>query len=331
VKRRRPWWFKLALACALGALAFVVLAELGLRVFQPPAVRLFDGPFSGGPGERMVKIDRRYEVHPEFGIYQVDDELGFRPVLGGAGYGPHGCKWNEYAPEKPAGKRRMLFLGDSVTERQKIVDALRARLGEDWEYWNAGVPAYATEQELGYYRDYLGGIDADHVVLTFHLNDYETTPIVFEVDGELVSVHSRVGTRTPSPWLMRNSYLYRFVWTFLVARTGASRKVALEADVARALGGLRDLVAARGAELTVLVLPWLQERSEWPPPKPRHHELTVQTLAELGIRHHAFLDTLDRAIASAVPVCEHHKDPQHPSAEFAALMVEDLLAAGFAP
>jgi hypothetical protein len=330
VTRRRPWWFKLAVACALGAVLFVVLGELGLRVLRPPAVRLFDAPFSGAPGERMVKIDRRFEVHPDSGIFQVDEALGFRPVLGGAGYGPHGCKWNEYAPEKPPDKRRILFIGDSVTDRHKIIDALRARLGEGFEYWNGGVPAYATEQEVAYYRDYLGGIDADHVVLTFHLNDYETTPIVFEVDGELVSVHSRIGSTTPSPWLMRNSYLYRFAWTFLVARTGASRKVALEEGVARGLRELRDLVAARGADFTVLVLPWLQARP-WPEPKPRHHELTLETLAALGIRHHAFVDTLDRAVADEVPVCEQKQDPQHPSAEFAERMVADLLAAGFEP
>jgi hypothetical protein len=279
----------------------------------------------------MVKVDRRLEVHPDAGIFQLDPVLGFRPVPGGKGYGPHGCKWNEYELAKPPGKRRLLFLGDSVTDRHKLIDALRARLGEDYEYWNAGVPAFASEQELLYYRDHLAGIAADHVLLTFHLNDFETTPILFEVGGELVSVHSRIGARHPNAWLLTHSYLYRYGWSWLVSRTGPERARSLEDEVARSLRGLAELVRERGADFTVLVLPWLQARADWPAPKPRHHQLVLRLLTELGIRHYAFTDTLERALATGVGIHEATIDPQHPSAEFARLMVDDLLAAGFRP
>ena len=328
---RRRWIRKLGLALASALVGFAVSGEVGLRITNPPEVRLFDTPFQGGPGERVVKIDRRYEVHPEFGIFQVDDELGYRPVPGGAGYGPHGAKWNEYAPEKPPGKRRLLFLGDSVTERHKLIDALHERLGDEYEYWNAGIPGYATEQEFLYYRDHLGDIAADHVLLTFHLNDYETTPVVFESDGEFVAVHAKVGNRSPSAWWMRNSYLYRYVWTRLVRMTSTERPAAIEAEVARDLGRLRDLVRSRGAEFTVLVLPWIQDPAKWPPPKPRHHELTLRVLDELGIRHYDFRATLERALADGVEVHETDEDPQHPSLDLARRMTDDLLATGFQP
>jgi len=328
---RRRWLRKLGLALTSALLGLVLVGEVGLRFWNPPEVRLFDSPFRGAPGERVVKIDRRYEVHPEFGIFQVDERLGYRPVPGGAGYGPHGAKWNEYAPEKPAGKRRLLFLGDSVTERHKLIDALRERLGEDYEYWNAGVPGYATEQELLYYRDYLPTIAADHVLLTFHLNDYETTPVVFESGGEFVAVHAKVGDTTPSAWWMRNSFLFRYAWTRLVRLTSAARPAAIEAEVARDLAALRDLVRARGADFTVLVLPWIQDPAQWPDPKPRHHALTLRVLEELGIPHFDFRATLERALAAGVPVHEMKDDPQHPSLELARRMVDDLVGAGFHP
>lgn len=328
---QRRWFRKLGLALASSVLGLVLVGEVGLRLWNPPEVRLFDSPFRGAPGERVVKIDRRLEVHPESGIFQVDDELGYRPVPGGVGYGPHGAKWNEYAPEKPPGKRRLLFVGDSVTERHKLIDALRELLGEDYEYWNAGVPGYATEQELLYYRDHLGELAVDHVLLTFHLNDYETTPVVFEADGEVVKVHAKIGSASPSPWLMQSSFLYRFVWTRGVRLTSPSRPAAIEAEVARDLAALRDLVHARGAEFTVLVLPWIQEYAEWPEPKPRHHELTLRTLGELGIRHFSFLETLAQALAAGVPIHEMKNDPQHPSLEFARRMAADLVATGFRP
>jgi hypothetical protein len=328
---RRRWLRKLGLALASVVLGFVVAGELGLRLWNPPEVRLFDSPFRGAPGERVVKIDRRYEVHPEFGIFQVDDALGYRPVPGGGGYGPHGARWNEYAPEKPPGKRRLLFLGDSVTERHKLVDALHERLGDEYEYWNAGVPGYATEQELLYYRDHLATIAADHVLLTFHLNDYETTPVVFEADGEFVAVHAKIGGAAPSAWLMRRSFLYRYAWTQIVRMTSASRPAAIEAEVARDLARLRDLVRARGADFTVLVLPWVQDPAHWPDPKPRHHELTLRTLEELGIRHFEFRATLARALAAGVSIHESGTDPQHPSLELARLMAADVMATGFRP
>src|SRR5262249_60194229 len=118
----------------------------------------------------------------------------------------------------------------SVTDRGRIGEALRVRFGDGLEYWNAGVPAYATEQEFRYYRDHLGDVGADHVVLTFHLNDYETTPILFEVDGEFVSVHSKIGHSYPSAWLLRNSYIYRWAWSWLVHRAAPGRARELEQD-----------------------------------------------------------------------------------------------------
>lgn len=322
---------KLGLAVASSVLAFLVLGEAGVRLWNPPSVRIFDSRLMGAPGERVMKVDSTDEVHPRHGIFQLDDALGYRPVPGGEGYGPHGAKWNEYAPEKPAGKRRLLFLGDSVTDRHKIIDALHERLGDGYEYWNAGVVGYTTQQELAYYRDYLGGILADHVILTFHLNDYDVTPVVFEVGDEIVAVHSRVGHSTPNPWLLRHSYVYRFGWSWAVRRSAAERARSIEADVEDGLAALRDLARARGADFTVLVLPWILPRERWTEPRPRHHRLTLEVLERLGIRHYAFLDTLDRAVRDGVEIHESARDPQHPGDELARRIVGDLLAAGFTP
>ena len=85
------------------------------------------------------------------------------------------------------------------------------------------------------------------------------------------------------------------------------------------------------ADFTVLVLPWLMEPAKWGEPKPRHHELTLRVLSELGIRHYAFLGTLERALAAGMEIHETGVDPQHPSLEFARAMTTDLLAQGFQP
>src|SRR5262245_12399963 len=157
---RSRWISRLGLALASASVA-VLGGELGVRLWNPPAVRLFAERVQGEAGQRVMRIDSTYEVHPKGGVFQTDEALGYRPVPGGAGYGTHGARLNDYALEKPAGKRRLLFIGDSVTERHKIIDALHRELGDDYEYWNAGVVGYSTAQELAYYRDYLGSIAAD--------------------------------------------------------------------------------------------------------------------------------------------------------------------------
>jgi hypothetical protein len=326
----RRWILRLVSALTSTA-AVLLLFELTLRLIEPPSVQLFQERVQGNPGERVVKIDETYDVHPKHGIIELDDELGYRPVLGGRSYATHGAKWNDYPLERTSGKRRLLFLGDSVVDRQRVMNALAARLGEDYEYWNAGVFGYSTEQEFLYYRDYLGSIEADHVILVFHLNDYEVTPVVFPVGDELVAVHSRIGRTSPIPWLMKSSYLYRFGWAWASRRTAAARGGAIEADVERHLTALRDQVRERGAEFTVLVLPWLLPPERWTAPKPRHHELTREILTRLGVRHYDFRATLERALAEGVDINESAGDPQHPSDAFAERMASDLLAAGFAP
>jgi hypothetical protein len=81
----------------------------------------------------------------------------------------------------------------------------------------------------------------------------------------------------------------------------------------------------------VLVLPWFLPEPEWSELLRRHHAQTLALLERLGIRHYAFLETLARAVAEGVELQETPGDVQHPSAAFAQLIAEDLLARGFEP
>jgi len=285
----------------------------------------------GTPGERILVLDETYEQHPNGGIFEVDAALGYRPLKGGKTYAEHGAKRNDYPLEKRPGKRRLLFLGDSVTDRAKVIDGLHELLGEDYEYWNAGVVGYASQQELGYYRDDLEGIHADHVVLTFHLNDFETTPVTFMHGDELVAVYGRMGTRRANPWLLEHCYLYRFLFMQGLGRTERPRTEAIEHEVEGALTGIQTLARERGTELTVLVLPWLIARDRWSPAQVHNHQFVLDLLERLGIRHYSFLETLDQALADGVDINETPGDVQHPSVEFGKRMAKDLLAQGWMP
>lgn len=312
------------LLIALAAVGLGLLAvELGLRRWPPPSLLDF-------ASERALPGEAGRQGRDAF---TVDEELGYRPVLDGEEFGPTGTVRNEYALEKPAGVKRILFLGDSVTRRGAIQDGLRACLGDrGFEYWNAGVTGYTTVQEVAYYRRFCAPLKADRVLLTFHLNDFETTPITFPDGDKLVRLYTKGSTRTLNPWLLRHSYLYRWY----LGRSAAQAEPPpgappTEADtIERSLATLRDEVARDGGTLTVLVLPWLRPFEEWRGQRHKH-DWILKALERLGIEHYAFVPTLERALADGVQVTEVPRDPQHPSPEFGLRMARDLLAAGFVP
>jgi len=61
-------------------------------------------------------------------------------------------------------------------------------------------------QEVAYYRQFNRPIHPDHVILTFHLNDFETTPVAFrEADGTVVVFAPNWPVRRLHPWLFQHS------------------------------------------------------------------------------------------------------------------------------
>ena len=129
----------------------------------------------------FIKIEKTWSKQDAKNPYiKVDDELGYMPLLEEGSYSSYGTKVNNYSLSKPLSVKRILFVGDSVTEEALIIENLKKLYGEEhYEYWNAGVRGFNTHQELIFYKRYNKRIRPDHVILTFHLNDFTTTPVVF--------------------------------------------------------------------------------------------------------------------------------------------------------
>lgn len=95
-------------------------------------------PYEGLGAARELKQFRDLENAP--GLFIIDPNFGFRPALGTSVYNKFGTLAGNYTLEKPEGVTRLLFIGDSVTARGKIIDAIRKLYNEtNFEYWNAGV------------------------------------------------------------------------------------------------------------------------------------------------------------------------------------------------
>jgi hypothetical protein len=256
-------------------------------------------------------------------VLALDEELGFMPRVGeNEYYGLYGCLPNQYDVNDRGGRRRLLFIGDSVTHRGKIVDALREIYGDEhYEYWNAGVESFNTVQELALYRRYNHRIRPDHVILTFHNNDFLQTPVAYRHEGQL---HLGVPlTGSSSRWLLKNSALYR---TYVLLTT--SRTLVETEDVEQSLTELKRAVEEDGAKLSVVLLPIIAPSEKWKGLERESRDYSLQILTALELPVFDLLGTLDKALSDGVEVDEIPGDIWHPSQELADRFAEYLAAEG---
>jgi hypothetical protein len=257
-------------------------------------------------------------------LYTVDPEFGFRPVFGNGIYSEYGTMVNTYSIHKRNGIQRLLFIGDSVTSRAKIIDALRALYGErQYEYWNAGVESFNTVQEVKYYRKYNERIKPDQVVLTFHLNDFETTPVAYKEGGRLRVYAPKIRLGAAGSWLFVHSYSYRLMLGVGVSAMGGGRDAIIH-EVRSSLAALQERVDRSGVALTVLVFPYMRPYEEWSLREKENRERIIEILTALGIRHFDLFATLRECLAQGIVVREAEGDIWHPSeaasAAFAAYL-----------
>lgn len=179
-------------ALVLGLAAAIVLAEAGLRLFDPLGLR-YDTDFANyrarallyeweGQPPASVDLDGRlYRHRPDLdldlGSYRLrTNALGFR--------GP------AVARDKPPDTFRVLLLGDSVAYGWGVDDEVTfaRRLEREWnaaaparrlEVINTGHPMYDTVQEEATLRECLP-LQPDLVLLVYVVNDVEPTRDLIE-------------------------------------------------------------------------------------------------------------------------------------------------------
>ncbi|MBI1870494.1 MAG: SGNH/GDSL hydrolase family protein [Chlamydiae bacterium] len=87
-----------------------------------------------------------------------------------------GFRDKEFVLEKPSGKLRIVFLGDSfawgfVREEERLTNLLAVQQGQ-WDILNFGIPGYGTDQSLLVWETLASKYKPDVVVLTIYKNDY---------------------------------------------------------------------------------------------------------------------------------------------------------------
>lgn len=279
-----------------GALIGVVLGETALRILKPPAA-------SGGIKQTRFPVGQLTDYTP-------DDECGYLPKINGAEYGAQGCLFNDYPLHKTPGKTRVLFVGDSVTHRGRIVQPLRRLYGEKkYEYWNAGVESFNTVQEVSLYRRYNRLIKPDLVVLTFHNNDFMQTPLVYRENGKLqllTPLHDRSHINT---WLFEYSWIYRCY----VGSTWKADQEEKAISVRNKLQELQSMIGEDGGRLKVILLPLMKPLKDYDQGEnwSRQHSLAI--VKDLKLDAIDLAPALEEILPDKKQVEETVGDYWHPS------------------
>lgn len=255
--------------------------------------------------------------------FQPDAEAGYIPVVGTVNYDRFGCRVDRYGangqrlPDNDgnhqAGRKRVLFVGDSVTRRGRIQQALEQIYGERaYEYWNAGVESFNTAQELIFYKRFNSALKPDKVILTFHNNDFEDTPLVFADNGELQIHFMRRDGNHINPWLFSHSYLYRWLTGLSLGMIDRQRQ---RAHVAEALAGFKATLEQQKIDFSVVLLPILKPYEQWTNREKWSRENALSLFKEQQIRSYDLFADMQKALTEGVSLQETPGDSWHPSVQ----------------
>lgn len=297
-----------ALVVAASMLVAVIGCEIGLRYLYP----------HGALGSGVELEFFRHESARWMSVLMVPDEvIGFRPKLNTeGGYDKHGLLRRSHTDEGIV-RRRILLLGDSVTARGRIVNAIEKVLHDPTtEFLNGGVEAFNLAQEVDFFLRFQSAVEVDHIIHQVHGNDLRATPIAFRDENGALNVYQLNSPKQyVNLWLFQNSYFYRVGLAVFLSRI-------TEADTLREarnnFARMAAFAAERGIKYDVVLFPILlsqdalrrDDRSDWKILERACRE-TVQHCVSL-------LPVLDRMLAGGQPVEEALGDSWHPNDAFAA-------------
>jgi len=286
--------------------------------------------WSLGEADRLA-LAQRFGNHDDrdSSRYLLDAELGYQPKLDGIERSSYGTLLNHYDPNNRGNRSRILFVGDSVTKRGKIIEALERECGpERFEYWNAGVEGYATPQELLYFKRYNRALRPDVIILTFHVNDLWLSRVILRDSDGRVATQPAVflSTAPGAAWLMEHSRIYQ--WLVLKYLYLVEHPVAVS-DVEEAIIELSEIAKEDGATLKILFHPILLPNAQWLESEFIARQTALNLFAKHSLSYLDLTPIAEQALNEGVSVQEKAGDKLHPSKEMAELFSEHITDSGY--
>jgi hypothetical protein len=265
------------------------------------------------------KISRRW-----FQRYSRENTVGFRDDI-------------EYVPEKPPGKRRISFLGDSFLGghgikaiEDRFPNLIRAAHPE-WEIHVLSGFGLDTGDEMKMMANIFNlGYQTDEVVLVYCLNDVTDLMPVWQDRLYKINIESK-----KQNWLLGNSYLVNTLYFHLKAAHDPLLKDyfgfimegyqgELWKKQTQRLQALRDLVESHGARFAVVTFPFVHAVGPNYPFRSAHDRLN-EIWAVLKVPHLDLLPVYSNLPPASITVNRYDPHPNELANRLAAEKVDPFL------
>ncbi|MBZ0217186.1 MAG: hypothetical protein K8F25_11570 [Fimbriimonadaceae bacterium] len=266
----------------------------------------------------IATIESGLQAGREPGVeYLVPDEsLGLRPNLGTSVFDENGIGIPNSIHSSAENSYKILFLGDSVTQRAEIVRALAARLSsENTSYLNGGVSGYNIREEVEFFLRFQHAVNPDAIFHTIHVNDLRSTKLLNRNINGVLTIHSRnANPQNVNPWLYQHSQLYRFlIMRFLLKSDQAD----LRTEAVEALRQLQKYMRLKNIAYYPVLFPILQPREDWSSLDTLSHKYLMEMSDELGLGIVDLQEVAERLFEKGVNPQQSPGDTWHPNRLFA--------------
>jgi hypothetical protein len=293
----------------VSTLVAIVGCELGLRYLFPRAAL-------GSGVELTFFRDQRAKW---MSVLMVPDkEIGFRPKPNTeGGYDNYGLLRRSHN-DAFAARHRILFIGDSVTARSRIVNAIQKDLNDPTtEFLNGGVESFNLAQEVNFFLRFQSALRVDRIIHQVHGNDLQATPIVFRDEtGILNAYRLNAPKQYVNEWLFQISYLYRLGLAVFLSQGMESHSFL---DARDDFSKMATFAVSHGIRYDVVLFPILSPQPALPPEERRDWDILERACREVVSHCVSLLPVLNQMLAEGQPPEETAGDSWHPNDNFANL------------
>ena len=209
---------KKILLILLGILAGLVAAEFLMRLIKP-APTIYPISVTADNGDHALSMNRKliYVPKPNTGEFNAK-----------------GYRGKEFSYDRVPGKKRLVFMGDSVLEglgvkaEERFTDLLMSRLGDNYEIINLGVRGYNLAQEFEYFKEFGLRYKPDAVLfcVTFNDLDIDAGEIhwlkdILEKQGKDAFFKAFYQKKSKLHEILLKSHIYRYL--YLIASGGKKK------------------------------------------------------------------------------------------------------------
>lgn len=253
----------------------------------------------------------------------------------------YGLIGREYKINKDKNIFRLLILADSIGLSEWPGRFLEENLNTNFfskqnkncEVWTLGVPSYDVRRYALYLKHKGLNYNPDMVIIFLFMNDFWlNTNIYYKTKNGTTEYHFPISEISkvyiPNPFLMKHSYLYRFIILRLDSFLMGKRKtqgVDLQEENGRYyLRIIKQICQKNNIPLFVVIFPYIKPLNEYEDWQMDDYLVICKVIKDLKISYYNLYDLYEQLLKENSPLRVTNEDDIHPSREASRLIARKI-------